>query len=145
MILNLGSQKSVVLGFKTLFFHALNSRPYISFFRSLFKLAKSLVSTEKKNVVLEGRKAERQNQAVLFSFAITWTTAAAYSLLVSALWPLLPPAVLHTVECVCSKLLQSCLTFCDAINCRLPGSSGHWIFQAGVLEWVAMPSFRGSS
>ena len=31
------------------------------------------------------------------------------------------------------------------MNCSLPGSSAHGIFQARILEWVAMPSSRGSS
>ena len=35
-----------------------------------------------------------------------------------------------------AKLLQSCLTLCDPMDCSLPGSSAHEIFQARVLEWV---------
>ena len=31
---------------------------------------------------------------------------------------------------------QSCLTLCDPMDCSLPGSSAHGIFQARVLEWV---------
>ena len=31
------------------------------------------------------------------------------------------------------------------MNCCLPGSSVHGIFQARILEWVAVPFFRGSS
>ena len=30
--------------------------------------------------------------------------------------------------------------FCDPIDCSLPGSSVHEIFQARVLEWVAIPT-----
>ena len=45
--------------------------------------------------------------------------------------------------CVCVKLLQSCLTLCDSMDCSLPGFSVHEIFQARILEWVAMPSSRG--
>ena len=44
-----------------------------------------------------------------------------------------------------AKSLQSCLTLCDPVDCNLPGSSVHGIFQARILEWVAMPSFWGSS
>ena len=40
---------------------------------------------------------------------------------------------------------QSCPTFCDPIDCSLPGSSVHGILQARVLEWVAIPFSRGSS
>ena len=47
--------------------------------------------------------------------------------------------------CTCAKLLQSCLTLCDPMDCSPPGSSVHGILQARTLEWVAMPSFRGSS
>ena len=45
---------------------------------------------------------------------------------------------------MCS-VAQSCPTLCDPMDCSLPGSSVHVIFQARILEWVAMPSFRGSS
>ena len=34
---------------------------------------------------------------------------------------------------------QSCLTLCDLMDCRLPGSYVHGILQAGVLERVAIP------
>ena len=37
-----------------------------------------------------------------------------------------------------AKLLQSCLTLCDPIDGSLPGSAVHRIFQARVLEWVAI-------
>ena len=43
------------------------------------------------------------------------------------------------------KSLQSCPTLCDPINCSPPGSSVRGIFQARILEWLAMPSSRGSS
>ena len=39
----------------------------------------------------------------------------------------------------------SCLTLCDPMDCSLPGSSIHGIFQAGTLEWVAISFCRGSS
>ena len=35
-------------------------------------------------------------------------------------------------------IYQSCLTLSDPMDCSLPGSSIHGIFQAGVLEWVAI-------
>ena len=43
-----------------------------------------------------------------------------------------------------AKLLQSCLTLCDRMDCSPPGSSVHEILQAIILEWVATPSSRGS-
>ena len=42
-------------------------------------------------------------------------------------------------------LTQVCLTLCDPKAYSLPGSSVHGIFQAGILEWVAISSSRGSS
>ena len=44
-----------------------------------------------------------------------------------------------------AKLLQLCLTLCDLMDCSPPGSSVHGILQARILEWVSMPSSRGSS
>ena len=37
-----------------------------------------------------------------------------------------------------SEVTQSCLTLHDPMDCSLPGSSVHGIFQARVLEWVAI-------
>ena len=41
-----------------------------------------------------------------------------------------------------SEVAQSCLTFSDPMDCSLPGSSVHGIFQARVLEWGAI-AFSG--
>ena len=45
---------------------------------------------------------------------------------------------------VCVMLTQSCLTLCNPMDCNLPGSSVPGILQARILEWVAIPFFRGS-
>ena len=44
-----------------------------------------------------------------------------------------------------SEVAQSCLTLSDPMDCSLPGSSVHGIFQARVLEWVPLPSLSGIS
>ena len=44
-----------------------------------------------------------------------------------------------------SEVAQSCPTLCSPMDCSLPGSSSHGIFQARVLEWVAISFSRGSS
>ena len=44
-----------------------------------------------------------------------------------------------------AKSLQSCLTLCDPMDCTGPGSSVHGIFQARILEWVAISYSRRSS
>ena len=51
-------------------------------------------------------------------------------------WSGLPlPSPMHESE---SEVAQSCPTFCDPMDCSLPGSSVHGIFQARLLEWVAI-------
>ena len=50
-------------------------------------------------------------------------------------------AVAHV--CTRAKLLQSCQTLSDPMNCNSPGSSVHGMLQARILEWVALPSSRG--
>ena len=47
--------------------------------------------------------------------------------------------------CVRAKSLQSCPTLCSPMDYSPPGSSVHGILQARILEWVAIPSSRGSS
>ena len=37
-----------------------------------------------------------------------------------------------------SEVAQSCQTLSDPMDCSLPGSSVHGIFQARVLEWGAI-------
>ena len=37
-----------------------------------------------------------------------------------------------------AKLLQSCPTLCDPMDCSPPGSSIHGILQARVLKWGAI-------
>ena len=37
---------------------------------------------------------------------------------------------------------QLCPTLCSPMDCSLPGSSVHGIFQAGILEWVVIPFSR---
>ena len=51
-------------------------------------------------------------------------------------FPVLPAAYLNVAAA--AKSLQSCPTLCDPIDGTSPGSSVHGIFQARVLEWVAI-------
>ena len=44
-----------------------------------------------------------------------------------------PPSKIFSVAAA-AKLLQSCLTLRDSMDCSLTGSSVHGIFQARVLE-----------
>ena len=42
-----------------------------------------------------------------------------------------------------SEVSQLCPTLSDPMDCSLPGSSIHGIFQAIVLEWIAISFSRG--
>ena len=46
--------------------------------------------------------------------------------------------------CYC-LVFQSCPALCNSMDCSLPGSSIHGIFQARVLKWAVIYSSRGSS
>ena len=43
------------------------------------------------------------------------------------------------------SVAKLCQTLCNPMDCSLPGSSVHGIFQARILEWVGISSSRGSS
>ena len=51
--------------------------------------------------------------------------------------------VIYYVLRVCSA--QSCLTLCKPMDCSPPDPSVHGIFQARILEWVAISYSRASS
>ena len=42
-------------------------------------------------------------------------------------------------------VVESCLTLLQPMDCSLPGFSVHGIFQARILEWIAISFSRGSS
>ena len=50
-----------------------------------------------------------------------------------------------TTPCVCAKSFQSCPIQWDPMDYSPPGFSVHGILQVRTLQWVAMPSSRGSS
>ena len=50
-----------------------------------------------------------------------------------------------SLKSVPAKSPQLCSPLCNPVNCSPPGSSVHRILQARILEWVAMPTSRGSS
>jgi hypothetical protein len=50
----------------------------------------------------------------------------------------LPPELFMVVDI--NLVAQSYLTLCDPVDCSLPVSSVHRIFQGRILEWVPFPS-----
>ena len=53
--------------------------------------------------------------------------------------------VCQLLHCTTVLFNQSCLTLCDPMDCSPPGSSVYGIFQARILEWVAISFSRRSS
>ena len=51
----------------------------------------------------------------------------------------------ETLKSLKSEVTQSCPTLCDPMDCSLLGSSIHGIFQARILEWVAISFSKRSS
>ena len=49
------------------------------------------------------------------------------------------------ILCVGVFITHLCPPLCDPVDCGPPGSSVHGIFQARILEWVAISPSRGSS
>ena len=49
------------------------------------------------------------------------------------------------MHCVCVLVTKPCLIPCDPMDCSPPRSSVYGIFQARILEWVAIPFSRVSS
>ena len=47
--------------------------------------------------------------------------------------------ILLNISCVCS-VTQLCLPLCDPMDCILPGSSVHGIFQSRILDGLPFPS-----
>ena len=60
-------------------------------------------------------------------------------------WKLTFSSPVATAEVKRSEVAQSCPTLSGPVDCSLPGSSLHGIFQARILEWVAISFSRGSS
>ena len=51
----------------------------------------------------------------------------------------------HRTHYKWSEVAQSCPALCNPMDCSLPGSSVHGIFQATILEWIAISFSSGSS
>ena len=59
-------------------------------------------------------------------------------------WVLMPCSKYRTKNNRKSEVTQLCPILCDPMDCSLPGSSIHGILQSRILEWVDLPSSRGS-
>ena len=79
-----------------------------------------------------------------FSFALPSSWEQWHSGITINQLPVLGELVLGFIPYI-SEVAQSCLTLCDPVDCSPPDSSIHGIFQARILEWVAISFSRGSS
>ena len=61
------------------------------------------------------------------------------------LWNRIYLSIYLYIDISCCLVTQSCLTFCDPMDCSSPGSCVHGISQARILEWVAISFSKGSS
>ena len=81
-----------------------------------------------------------------YSLSVKSSWALDHSL---TLWVSCPDALAPTACCMsmCAEFVCAllCLTLCNPMDCSQPGSSVRGIFQAGILEWVAISFSRGSS
>ena len=92
-------------------------------------------SHEIKRHLLLGRKAITNQDCILKSRDIALPTKV----------HLVKAMVFPVVMYGCEKETSVVPTLCDPMNYSLPVSSVHGIFQASVLEWVAIFFSRGSS
>ena len=85
-------------------------------------------------VSIEGRKSPHLKDCYMDQQTVAQTP-----------WPRTKWDCQYLTECPSeSEVAQSCLILCNPMLCSLPGSSVHGIFQARVLEWVAISFSRGS-
>ena len=89
------------------------------------------------------RGSSRPRNQTHISYLLHWQAGFFFFFTTSANWEVLfNPESESKTE---SEVTQSCPTLCNPTDYSLPGSSVHGIFQARVLEWVAIAFSRGSS
>ena len=96
-----------------------------------------------------GKRERRQEEAMgCWSSSVSWSGCQLHVCLhfVKIYWSviIMAPQLFYTYVMKVS-VAQSCLTLCDHMDFKSPGSSVHGILQARILEWVAISFSRGSS
>ena len=84
-----------------------------------------------------------------FSLCLFFSFSLCFLILLSWITPTIKPLTLKPMSLallsMCVLVAQSCPTLCSSTDHSPPGSSVHGILQARILQWVAVPFFRGSS
>ena len=99
-----------------------------------------------------GEKKEKDGISLAFHPGVSWSKDLALQLTSPGLsvlvikweqWP--QQTVVTKIKLHSRSVGQSCLALCNPTDFSLPGSSVHGIFQARILEWVALCYSRGTS
>ena len=114
--------------------------PYTTLFRSLTSpgpdLTRIAVSLQSSNRRARPRLVWRNG--TLLASPVVHVVTGHFS---SCVWYLrVSPDDTQGMNWQFSSVAQSCPTLCDPMDCSLPGSSIHGMFQARVLEWGAIAS-----
>ena len=83
-------------------------------------------------------------QCVVFCIWLLWSHITFWSFINIVIYNRSSFYFTSSITSVC-LVTQSCLTVCDPMDCSPPGSSVQGVLQARILEWVVMPSSKGSS
>ena len=87
-------------------------------------------------------------QFILFSFTLFFINFFSNLLATQHVGCQFPTRYETRIPCIrgqCVLVTQLCPILCDPKDCSPPGSSGHGILQARILEWIATPFSGGSS
>ena len=74
----------------------------------------------------------------LKKMCITYNQPSIYVIPTYLQFPPMDSTTDHVVAWYLCSVTPSYLTLCDPMDCSLPGSSGHRIFQARILGWVVI-------
>ena len=104
------------------------------------------------NTAPQASKWQKRTKPTLFPLSkySRWNIRPLHRLTILHLSSVSWTALLNLVMCVCvcvcvwAQLPQLCPTLCNPMDHSVPGSSVHGILQARILEWVIMPSCKGS-
>ena len=81
---------------------------------------------------------QSRSAVILEPKKIKYITASTLPFLFAMKWWDQMPSLFPSLNTLLAKSLQSCPTLCNSIDGRPPGFTVHGIFQARVLEWVAI-------
>ena len=97
-----------------------------------------------RNLYVDQEATDRTEHGTTHWFQIRKEVCQGY-ILSPCLFNLNAAYIMQSVRLKWSEAAQSCPSLCNPMDCSLPGSSVLGIFQATVLEWIAISFSRGSS